>query len=73
MIEQAKKEIEARKAAPDRSVYKDSDAPLAGLPVSVKDTVVLAGYDATIGVTSRAGVVHQVDGPMIKLLKDAGM
>lgn len=46
--------------------------PLAGIPVSLKDTVVVGGYDSTVGYSSLAGREAAVDGPMVRLLKDAG-
>ncbi|KAL2199073.1 amidase signature domain-containing protein [Corynascus similis CBS 632.67] len=46
--------------------------PLAGVPVSLKDTVIVGGYDATVGYSSFVGRRAVVDGPMVRLLKDAG-
>jgi len=46
--------------------------PLAGVPVSLKDTVVVGGFDATIGFSSFVGNQVPEDGPMARLLKDAG-
>ncbi|AEO53311.1 hypothetical protein MYCTH_2294455 [Thermothelomyces thermophilus ATCC 42464] len=48
--------------------------PLAGVPVSLKDTVVVGGYDTTVGYSSFTGPGHRAaaDGPMVRLLKDAG-
>ncbi|KAK3935920.1 amidase signature domain-containing protein [Diplogelasinospora grovesii] len=46
--------------------------PLAGIPVSLKDTVVVGGYDATVGYSSFVGNKTVEDGPMVRLLKDAG-
>lgn len=46
--------------------------PLAGIPVSLKDTVVVAGYDTTVGYSSFVGNKTQKDGPMVRLLRDAG-
>ena len=46
--------------------------PLAGIPVSLKDTLDVAGYDSTFGVSSRTGNAPSIDGPHVKLLKDAG-
>ncbi|KAH6853492.1 amidase signature domain-containing protein [Chaetomium sp. MPI-CAGE-AT-0009] len=46
--------------------------PLAGVPVSLKDTVVVGGYDATVGYSALAGHRAPRDGPMVRLLKDAG-
>ncbi|KAJ5895629.1 hypothetical protein N7495_007320 [Penicillium taxi] len=46
--------------------------PLAGIPVSVKDTVNVKGFDSTLGYSTLANKPHAEDGPMIQLLKDAG-
>lgn len=47
--------------------------PLAGIPVSLKDTVHVKGFDTTVGYSALANQPAQEDGPMIRLLKDAGM
>ncbi|KAL3423434.1 amidase [Phlyctema vagabunda] len=49
--------------------------PLAGIPISLKDSVVVGGFDTTVGYSSNVGNKNGVgltDGPMVKLLKDAG-
>lgn len=46
--------------------------PLAGIPVSVKDTVDVAGYDSSVGVSINVGNALPVDGATARLLKDAG-
>jgi Asp-tRNA(Asn)/Glu-tRNA(Gln) amidotransferase A subunit family amidase len=46
--------------------------PLAGIPVSLKDTIVVGGFDATVGYSSFVGNKVPDDGPMVRLLKDAG-
>lgn len=46
--------------------------PLAGIPVSLKDTVVVGGYDATVGYSSFVGNATLEDGAMVRMLKDAG-
>lgn len=45
--------------------------PLAGIPVSLKDTVDVTGYDSTVGYSRFVGIKAQ-DGPMVRILKDAG-
>ncbi|KAK4042216.1 Acetamidase [Parachaetomium inaequale] len=50
----------------------DLKGPLAGVPVSLKDTVVVGGYDTTVGYSSFVGNKGDVDGPMVRMLKDAG-
>ncbi|KAK4207151.1 amidase signature domain-containing protein [Rhypophila decipiens] len=50
--------------------------PLAGIPVSLKDSIVVGGYDTTVGYSAFVGNKNipalSVDGPMVRLLKDAG-
>jgi len=50
--------------------------PLAGIPVSLKDTIVVGGYDTTVGFSSFVGnkllSPTNTDGPLVRLLKDAG-
>ncbi|OIW25893.1 amidase [Coniochaeta ligniaria NRRL 30616] len=46
--------------------------PLAAIPVSLKDTVVVGGYDATVGYSSFVGNAPEKDGGMVRLLKDLG-
>ncbi|KAK3498539.1 amidase signature enzyme [Neurospora crassa] len=48
--------------------------PLAGIPVSLKDTIIVGGFDTTVGYSSFVGnkADNPQDGPMVRLLKDAG-
>jgi Asp-tRNA(Asn)/Glu-tRNA(Gln) amidotransferase A subunit family amidase len=46
--------------------------PLAGIPVSLKDSIVVAGYDTTVGYSSKVGNKKPLDGTLVRLLKDAG-
>lgn len=46
--------------------------PLAGVPVSLKDTIIVGGYDATVGYSSFVGNKTNHDGGLVRLLKDAG-
>ncbi|KAI9800506.1 MAG: hypothetical protein M1825_004054 [Sarcosagium campestre] len=48
------------------------NGPLAGIPVSLKDSIVVGGYDATVGYSSRAFNPYKEDGAIVRLLKDAG-
>ena len=50
----------------------DLNGPLAGIPVSLKDTIVVGGYDATVGFSSFVGNAAKSDGAIVRLLKDAG-
>jgi Asp-tRNA(Asn)/Glu-tRNA(Gln) amidotransferase A subunit family amidase len=46
--------------------------PLAGIPVSLKDTIEVAGYDTSVGYSRNVGNAKPIDGPVVRLLKDAG-
>lgn len=46
--------------------------PLAGIPVSLKDTVDVTGYDSTVGYSRYVGMKATADGPTTRILKDAG-
>lgn len=46
--------------------------PLAGFPISLKDTINVKGYDSTVGYSKYVGQPHTNESPVIKLLRDAG-
>ncbi|PSN65138.1 amidase signature enzyme [Corynespora cassiicola Philippines] len=46
--------------------------PLAGIPVSLKDSIQVKGFDITVGYSCNTGKPYAEDGPMVKLLKEAG-
>lgn len=46
--------------------------PLAGIPVSLKDSINVKGFDTSVGYASLTGQPLLEDGPLVKLLKDAG-
>ena len=46
--------------------------PLAGIPVSLKDTICVGGFDSTVGFSSFVGNKEADDGATVRLLKDAG-
>ncbi|KAK0748027.1 amidase signature domain-containing protein [Apiosordaria backusii] len=49
------------------------NGPLAGIPVSLKDTIIVGGYDATVGYSSFVGNDDGGrDGAMVRMLKDMG-
>lgn len=50
----------------------DLTGPLAGIPVSLKDSINVQGFDTSLGYSSRANNPAEVDGPLTKLLKRAG-
>ena len=45
---------------------------LAGIPVSLKDTIEVEGYDSTVGNSRMVGNAKPLDGPCARLLRDAG-
>ncbi|KAI0776365.1 amidase signature domain-containing protein [Irpex lacteus] len=46
--------------------------PLAGMPVSLKDTVAVGGFDVCIGYSAWVGKRAPWDSPLVRLLRDAG-
>ncbi|KAG5929475.1 hypothetical protein E4U42_005739 [Claviceps africana] len=46
--------------------------PLAGIPVSLKDTIDVKGYDSSVGVTSNVRKPKAEDGVTVRLLKELG-
>ena len=50
----------------------DLKGPLAGIPVSLKDTILVDGFDASVGFSCNTGKPATRDGAMVRLLKDAG-
>jgi Asp-tRNA(Asn)/Glu-tRNA(Gln) amidotransferase A subunit family amidase len=46
--------------------------PLAGIPVSLKDSIAVGGFDVTVGYSMHANKPYAEDGIMVKLLKRAG-
>ncbi|KAF2010553.1 amidase signature enzyme [Aaosphaeria arxii CBS 175.79] len=50
----------------------DLKGPLAGIPVSLKDSIQVKGFDVSVGFSCNTGKPAAEDGPMVRLLKDAG-
>ena len=46
--------------------------PLAGVPVSLKDSIAVGGFDVSIGYSCNTGKLYARDGSLVRLLKDAG-
>lgn len=61
---------------PEAEVWAKSEVslagPLAGVPISLKDSIPVKGFDATSGYACLAFKAHEHDCSMVKLLKDAG-
>ena len=49
------------------------NGPLAGIPVSLKDSIAVGGFDVSVGYSRNTGKPYARDGTMVKILKDAGM
>ena len=59
-------------AAEAQAKHVDRQAPLAGIPVSLKDSLAVAGYDVSVGYSRNCNQPYVSDGAMVRLLKDAG-
>ncbi|EMC99418.1 hypothetical protein BAUCODRAFT_21231 [Baudoinia panamericana UAMH 10762] len=46
--------------------------PLAGIPVSLKDSIGVAGFDSSVGYSCNTGKPVKTDGAIVRMLKDAG-
>lgn len=49
------------------------EGPLAGIPVSLKDTIAVGGFDVSVGYSRNCGKPYATDGILVKILKAAGM
>jgi Asp-tRNA(Asn)/Glu-tRNA(Gln) amidotransferase A subunit family amidase len=45
---------------------------LAGVPVSLKDTIMVKGFDTSVGYSRWTGMEEVEDGGIVKLLREAG-
>ncbi|ODH38574.1 hypothetical protein ACO22_02274 [Paracoccidioides brasiliensis] len=50
----------------------NTKGPLAGIPVSLKDSFQVKGFDISLGYASLAEKPYKEDGAVVRLLKDAG-
>ncbi|KAL8964867.1 MAG: hypothetical protein Q9197_006773 [Variospora fuerteventurae] len=48
------------------------NGPLAGIPVSLKDSIAVQGFDVSVGYSRNTGKPFAEDGAIVKILKDAG-
>ena len=46
--------------------------PLAGIPVSLKDSVAVGGFDVSVGYSCNTGKPYAKDGTIVRILKEAG-
>jgi len=58
--------------AEDWATNCNVQGPLAGVPISLKDQIGIAGYDACIGYSAWVGNPMQKDSTVVRLLRDAG-
>ena len=66
---------EARKAAASLDaayIRREPLGPLHGLPVSIKESIEVAGTPSTLGLTARVGHRAASDAPQVAALKNAG-
>jgi len=71
----AREQESAIAQARERDQLRASAAPLGplhGLPISVKDNLVVAGGDCTLGTARLALQPHEADGLLVSALRDAG-
>jgi len=61
---------------PEAETWVENDisleGPLAGIPVSLKDSIAVGGFDVSVGYSCNTGKPYPKDGPVARLLKDAG-
>ena len=50
----------------------DLNGPLAGIPVSLKDSIAVGGFDVSVGYSRNTGKPYVADGVLVKILKAAG-
>ena len=50
----------------------DLKGPLAGIPVSLKDSIAVGGFDVSVGYSRNCEKPYQEDGTLVKILKAAG-
>lgn len=50
----------------------NSKGPLAGIPISLKDSIAVGGFDVSVGYSCKTGKPSIKDGALAKILKDAG-
>ena len=48
------------------------EGPLAGIPVSLKDSIAVKGFDVSVGYSGNTGKPYAEDGSLVKILKAAG-
>ena len=71
MLPEAERSLEGSGAYGNGGV--NLEGPLAGIPVSLKDSIIVGGFDTSVGYSRNTGKPHTEDGTLVKILKAAGM
>lgn len=66
-------EARQQAGAADRARDQGADAPLLGLPMTIKDCIYQRGLPATGGLIERADAISEEDAPAVALLRNAGV
>jgi Asp-tRNA(Asn)/Glu-tRNA(Gln) amidotransferase A subunit family amidase len=70
---QARAEAARRPGAGGGAASPALSGGLAGVPVSLKDTICVAGCDASAGYSAWTGEPEVEDGAIVRILREAGM
>ena len=61
---------------PEAESWAENEAnlkgPLAGIPISLKDSIAVRGFDVSVGYSRNTGKPYAEDGSLVKILKAAG-
>lgn len=61
---------------PDAELWVENEVnlkgPLAGIPISLKDSIAVRGFDVSVGYSRNIGNPYAEDGSLVKILKAAG-
>ena len=62
---------------PEAETWAENDVdlkgPLAGIPISLKDSIAVGGFDVSVGYSCNTGKVYKKDGSLVQILKAAGI
>lgn len=61
---------------PEAELWAESEVnlkgPLAGIPISLKDSIAVRDFDVSVGYSRNTGKPYAEDGSLVKILKAAG-
>ena len=61
---------------PEAETWADNEinleGPLAGIPVSLKDSIAVRAFDVSVGYSCNTGEPYGEDGSLVKILKATG-